>query len=436
MRVAIFVGAFPLISETFILRQITGLLDLGHEVHIFAEMAPPHGSPQHREVAEYGLAARTTYVNMPLATLTEMPVWPISGKTWTAGSQIPLRNAQRLIQALPHFWRCLTRAPRLACEALSGRFGYQAASLSSIYRLSALCRQRWKFDVLHAHFGPMGNNFRLARRLFNAPFIVSFHGYDFTRWPRQEGADCYRELWAAADGVTVNSRFTAGRVRALGCPDDIMHVLPVGLNPDDFAFRERRLSPGETVRVITVARLVPVKGHEYALRAIALTRKLFPDIHYTIVGDGPLRSTLQTLIAELGLGRHVALLGARDNAEVKRLLDDAHIFLLPSARTPEGDEEGQGLVVQEAQACGLPIIATRHGALPEGVPAERAGDLVDEADPDAISRRLVALVEESSRWPEIGRRGRDFVEERFDIRVLNRRLVALYEALADGHSRA
>jgi len=429
VRIAFFLGAFPLVSETFILRQITGLMDLGHDVRIFAER-PGVGSPVHPEVYRYNLLDRTAYLNLPGATEMELPVWPIYEKTWAPGSAVATWNGRRVLEALPAFVRCFTTTPALTLKALSeSEFGYQAASLSSLYRLEMLCRKGGKFDVLHAHFGPIGSNFRLAKALFRVPLVVSFHGYDFGWWPRKNGADCYRQLWRDLDCATVNSDYTRSRVRALGCPEHKLHKLPVGLNPDDFPFRERILGHAETVRILTVARLVEKKGYEHCIRGIAELRHRAGNIHYTIIGDGPLRGSLESLIGELGLSSVVSVLGAVDSAEVRQRMSESHIFLLGSVTAGNGDEEGQGLVLQEAQACGLPVVATRHGPFPEGVLEGQSAFLVPERDARAMADRLFELIQQSQLWPDMGRRGRDFVLQHFDIRQLNVALTDLYSTV-------
>jgi len=171
--------------------------------------------------------------------------------------------------------------------------------------------------------------------------------------------------------------------------------------------------------------LVEVKGHEYVLRALAQLRARCPEIRYDLVGDGPLRPKLEQLVIELGLGETVALHGARDGAFIKTLLAAAHLAVLASVNV-EGDQEGQGLFLQEAQACGLPVVATEHGALPEGLLPGQSGLLVPERDVAALAQRLEYLVEHPEVWPEMGRRGRAFVEEHYDISQLNAQLVELY----------
>jgi colanic acid/amylovoran biosynthesis glycosyltransferase len=177
-----------------------------------------------------------------------------------------------------------------------------------------------------------------------------------------------------------------------------------------------------------VARLVEIKGHEYVIRAVEKVRQRGHDIHYDIVGDGPLRRKLEALITELKLENVVKIHGSLNSDTIKPLMDQAHVFVLASVSI-DGDQEGQGLALQEAQAVGLPVIATNHGALPEGMLPGESGFLVPERDVDALAERLNFLVEHSELWPILGQKGRSFVETRYDIRHLSRQLVQIYERL-------
>ena len=424
LKVAIFVGSFPVVSETFILRQITGLLDLGHDVRVFADM---RSDPVHPEVSRYGLPDRTTYMDMPAEMVPwELPVRPIFGRTWVPGAEKPIPNLRRLAAALPVLVRNLLMNPTLTrCTLKRSEYGFQAESFSALYRLDRLRRQKTRFDILHAHFGPVANSFRFIKELFRAPLIVSFHGYDFSVVPRKQGAGVYQKLFATATIVTANSKYTRGQLEKLGCPTDKIHLLPVGLNPAEFPYRARTLS--EPVRIASVGRLVEIKGHEYLIRAIHKLRAERPAVILDLVGDGPLRSSLEQLVGKLGLQSSVVFHGALPEPDVKRVLDNAHLFVLPSV-TVDGAQEGQGLALQEAQACCLPVVATDHGALPEGMLPGTSGFLVPERDPDALGERLSFLVRHAEIWPDMGAAGRKFVERNYDIRTLNSELVKLYHA--------
>lgn len=464
LRIAMFVGSFPVISETFIIRQITGLIDLGHRVDIFADTRPEADQPVQPDVEHYGLRERTTWMDIPPETAPyEMPVRPLFGRTWPPGAAESISNLRRVARALPPFLRGLMASPRLAWAVLrSSEYGYRAASLSGVYRLARLAQRRGAYDVLHAHFGPTANSFRFARELYGAPLVVSFHGYDFCTVPRKEGAGVYAKLFAAADRFTANSHYTQRQLEQLGCPPVRLRRLPVGLDPGAFPFRERSRASGEPLRIASVGRLVEIKGHEFLIRAVArlLGRRAAAtrgrgdtsteeshdatrDLRYwplgsivcEIVGDGPLRQRLQALIRELGLEKVVTLRGALAGPQVREVLDRAHVFVLPSVSVA-GDCEGQGLALQEAQACGLPVIATRHGALPEGLKEGESGFLVPERDAAALAERLAFLAEHPEAWPAMGRAGRAWIEAEYDIARLNGRLAELYEEVIQEHDPA
>jgi colanic acid/amylovoran biosynthesis glycosyltransferase len=434
MRIAFFVDRFPVVSETFIQRQITGLLDLGHTVDIYAEHRPQAKSPLHPEFQIYDLAARTVYMEplMPSDSgYWEMPVWPITGQTWLPGQELPISNALRIVRALPIILKCLAVKPRLTFRVLDpSEYGYQARSLSTLYRLSALISQRSHYDVIHAHFGPTGNAFRFTHELWQAPMLVTFHGFDFSSLPREQGRGIYKNLFATVDLVTVNSEYTYGRVAELGCPATKLRCLHMGLDVTRLLFSERYRHGTEPTRLVTVARLVEIKGLEYAIRAVGDVKNRLPNLRYDIIGEGPQRPRLETLIHRLGLENTVILHGAQAGDAVQRMMAAAHLFMLTSVSV-DGDQEGQGLALQEAQAAGLPVVATDHGAFPEGILPGESGFLVPERDVAALAERLLYLIEHPEIWPAMGRRGREHVERNYDLRLLNSRLVDLYrEALS------
>jgi colanic acid/amylovoran biosynthesis glycosyltransferase len=432
LRIAMFVGSFPEVSETFILHQITGLLDLGHQVQIYANSKPEPGAPVHPEVDRYRLLERTTYINGPAESLDwDLPVWPLHGRTWPPGSATSIPNSIRLARALPKLLRCLATEPRLTLQTLDAReYGCQATSLSALYRLATLLAAAKQYDVLHAHFGPVANSFRFARSLWRAPLVVTFHGYDFCAVPREEGPNVYQHLFRTVDAVTVNSEYTRAKVIELGCAAQRIHSLHVGLNLDQFRFRDRVRHPNEPVRILSVGRLVEKKGIEYSIRAVASVRQKHPDLRYDIIGDGPLKPSLEQLISELGLGQNVTLHGSRDSVFVQERMAEAHLFMLTSVTAADGDQEGTPVSLMEAHASGLPVLSTRHSGIPEVVLDGASGFLLQERDVQGLAEKTHYLIEHPEICRAMGARGRQHVEDQFDIRKLNRDLAALYEGTA------
>jgi colanic acid/amylovoran biosynthesis glycosyltransferase len=421
LRIAMFVGSFPVVSETFIVNQVTGLLELGHEVDIFAELRTASTTPEK-------LLSRTTFMDMPEECHPwELPIHPVTGETWIPGAAEAVSNFARLGRALPVLAPCYLKAPGLTRHLLDpAEHGYCAASLSSVYRLAKLLSTEKSYDIVHAHFGPVAKRFRFAKQLWNAPLVVTFYGYDFSAVPRKEGPGVYEKLFESVDRVIVISHFVGAEVEKLGCPKSKIAVIPLGIHTESFSLIERNVPSDSPLKVLTVARLVEKKGIDYCLRAFARVRQRFPRCEYEVVGDGPLRPKLEKLAGELGISETVQFHGAQPAEFVRAKVAEAHLFVLASVTAADGDQEGQGLVLAEAQASGLPVIATDHAALPESIVPGESGFLVPERDAERLAAKMIEVLSAPELWSRMGRAGRKFVEQKFELASLSRRLEALY----------
>ena len=398
MRIAYFVGAFPNVSETFVLDQITGLLERGHEVDVYGD-PPPDGAPSHPDVARWRLVERTRY----------RPHVPAS---------LPLRIAR----ALP----ILVRGGAAARATLAGRFGRDAASLRLLYA-SAPC-DGTRYDAIHAHFGPNG---LLAARLrlagaIRGPLVTTFHGYDLTSW---QGS--YADLIAEGDLFLPISERWRARLIERGFEPRRIRVHRMGVDPAALPFVPRS-HDGGPVRLVSVARLVEKKGIEYAIDAVAQLLREGLAVDYTVVGDGPLRAALEARSASHGAGDRIRITGWRDRAEVASILAAAHLLVAPSVTSSDGDQEGIPVALMEAMAAGLPIATTRHSGIPELVEEGVSGLLVPERDAAALADALRELATNPERWQAMGRAGRAKVEADYDIHRLNDRLVELLARAGEG----
>jgi colanic acid/amylovoran/stewartan biosynthesis glycosyltransferase WcaL/AmsK/CpsK len=441
MRIAFFLHRFPSLSETFVLRQITGLLDLGHDIEIFSERRPPEDVELNPpEMAEYDLAERTTYLDTempPESGVWSLPVWPITGETWLPGAEQPIANRARIQHALPTILRCLDVAPELAIQTIDAdQYGEQALSLEALYHLGSLLQRAGDYDLIHAHFGPVANNLRFARALWHVPMIATFHGYDYSMIPRTLGRGVYRRLFEEVDAVTTISEYARTQLVKLGCPAEKLHLTRMGLRLEDFPLSPRALNQGETVRILSVGRLVEKKGLEFALRAVALVSQQNKNLSYDIVGDGPLSPKLQQLIHDLNLESIVTLWGAQENSFVRQQMAKAHLFVLPSVTAGDGDQEGIPVSLMEAQASGLPVLSTRHSGIPELVIDGESGILVPEKDTQALTAGLLRLIGHPQDWARMGRAGRKIVEENYNIASLVPDLMKLYQATVSAFRKA
>ncbi len=404
MRIAFIVFKFPVLSETFILNQITNLLDLGHDVTIFAT-SRSSDTTVHPDVDKYNLLERTHYIDCPK------------------------KITVRIFKSLRLFIKYFRNAPMLLMRSLNlFKYGKEAVSIRLLFLAAHFTEP---YDIVHCHYGLLGDIGVTLKKLGARinKIAVSFHGYDITVHIKKHGQAVYRNLFEKADLFLPISDNWRNKLIQLGCPQNKIMVHRMGVDANKFIFQPKHLSPGQMVRLISIARLIEKKGLEYSIRAVSRLSKSYPNMEYIIIGDGPLRNNLEELIKKEGSESVVRLVGWKTQDEVSAFLTQAHIMLAASVTSSNGDQEGIPVVLMEAMAMGLPIISTVHSGIPELVQDGVSGYLVPERDVDAIQQKLKVLISHPESWETMGRRGRACVEESFNSDKLNQQIVQLYENL-------
>lgn len=399
MRIAFLVSEFPKLSESFILDQMIGMAALGHEVRVFSE-SDPGESVIHSRSLRF-----------------------IDRKT------VEYYSPQRKSAKITYLVRLLMSNVS-AIGALLRVFGIGRVKLAikALYLYNAIRKER--YDIIHCHFGRNGLMAAFLKEMGIAGIYIStFYGYDLTQ-SNAQAKGFYDSLFARTDRIFAITENFRNRLLQLGCPEEKIQIHHMGIQLDSFPFRERRIGPEGVIRILTAGRLTEKKGHAYALQALArLAGKGYP-IRYQVAGDGPLRGKLEMLAAHLGISERVDFTGSFSQDDIRSVYEGAHIFLLPSVTASDGDQEGMPVVLMEAQASGMPIVATQHSGIPEVVADGIAGFLTPEKNIEALVDRLAYLIDNSKDWPRIGRAGRLFVESQFDIAKLNLQMNEHYRKLA------
>lgn len=299
--------------------------------------------------------------------------------------------------------------------------------------------------LLHAHFGSDAAFFAPVWRRLAVPRVVSFYGYDAVKTARRlfgYGRALLRPVVATFDAVIVPSRDMARDVEALGAPAARVRVLPWGIDlarfrPETGAAARDDGATGRPLRLVSVCRFIAKKGLGDALAAFARLRGAGVDAELLLVGDGPLRDALVAKARALGVADRVRFAGYVEPARLPELLRGHDLFLHPSVTPRDGDKEGVPTTILEAAACGLPVVATRHGGIPEAVEDGATGCLVAEGDVAALAERLIALARDAALRRKFGAAGRLRMEQRFDQAVQNGRREELYfELLRAGRGAA
>lgn len=412
IKVAFLLSQFPTISETFILNQITGLLDLGQEVTIFSKFRGNYDQA-HSEVKIYGLENRARYFGMPKNIF------------------------QRLIKAPAVFFRVFMFSPKIAFESLNiSKYDDQAFSLTLLFAANYFIFQKEEgssIDLIHAHFGPNGKLAVFLKEAGllskNIPIVTSFYGYDISAYVKNYGENTYKILFEKSDFIIAISQEMRERLVSLGCPSEKIIIHHLGIDPTNFKYQQKT-KKSANLTVLTVARLVEKKGLEYSIRAFSkAVRKYKGKVEYFIIGDGELRKNIEELTEKLRVKDKVHLLGWKTQEEVLNFMEKADIFILTSITADNGDQEGTPTVLLEAMSSGLPVISTFHSGIPEQVKNGVSGILVPEKNVKKTAEALLTLFKSSQKRMEMGKMGRRIVEEEFDIKKLNKNLLKLYQNL-------
>jgi colanic acid/amylovoran biosynthesis glycosyltransferase len=408
MKIAFFVARFPVLSEPFILNQIVGAIERGHEVDIYSlDGSPDDLSKVHPLVEQYRLLERTFYA--PIRPNNEL--W-----RWLKGLGLLALN--------------FYKNPSVCRQLLNtSRYGSQAKSLKLLYRVMPFLSQK-SYDIIHCQFSTLGVFGVWFRQLglIEGKLISTFRGADISKFLPKWGEQVYQELFQETEFFLANCDFFKNKAVALGCDPSKIHVHGSGIDCSKFAFKPRFLTDGK-VKIATTGRLVEKKGIEYAIAAIAKVARTHPNIEYNIIGDGELKPQFEQLIHNLNVGHIVKLLGWKQQQEIVDILDTCHIFVAPSVTGADGNQDAPVNTLKEAMAMGLPVISTLHGGIPELVEDGVSGFLVPERDAEAIAEKLSYLIEHSELWVKLGEAGRIRVEEKYDMSKLNDELMEIYQQL-------
>lgn len=399
VRIAFLVSSFPRITEPWIINQITGLIDLGHHVEIFARGR--FQGPAHLAVKQYGLLSEDKF-HAPPNTITGK-LRMLAGVLRKRFPLIPLA----LFKSLNFL-----------------RYGRPALALNLLYFTDILLDK--EFDVIQCHFASNGVFAVTLKGLVGskAKILTMLHGEEHRENPKK-----FRYLSEKSDLILVVSKKNRERLLQMGVPPVKVVQHPVGIELELFSPKwevtEHQPRTNDEFVVVSVGRLAEVKGIPYGMKAIKKVIESSPSVKviYNIVGGGALERDLKDLSRRLGINDVVHFLGDQSREEVARQLRRADVYLLPSL------SEALPVVVIEALAVGCPVVATNVGSVGELVKDGKTGFLVPPQDVDAMADRILLLLRTPELKFKMGREGRKLVEDIYDVTKLNKTLVEIYQNL-------
>ena len=396
MRLAYLTSQYPAASHTFIRREIEALRDLGWQIDTFSVRAP--GAHETKAEADKAEAVRTYYILRQSALA-------FIGAHFGALITSPGRYLRTLGLALGH------RAPGARGLLLA------VAHFAESVLLARELKQR-QVEHLHNHFANSAATVGLlATRLLGIGWSFTMHGISETDYPA--GLMLGRKI-EAADLVACVSWFGRAQGMRLVAPEhwDKMHVVRCGVPFDRLPVREAR--SGNAKRLVCVGRLSPEKGQAGLLRAIADLGARHDGVELRLVGDGPERAELEALASELELGNRVSFAGRLSEDETLAEIARSDMLVLPSFM------EGLPIVLMEAMALGVPVVASRVAGIPELVEDGAGGLLFAPSDWAGLAACIEQLLTDEQLHEALAEHARQKVAAEFDVKKSAELLSALF----------
>jgi colanic acid/amylovoran biosynthesis glycosyltransferase len=284
-----------------------------------------------------------------------------------------------------------------------------------------------KAQLLHIYFGHIGVHLLPLIQAWPKPSVVSFHGADvMVDLDKLAYRAATQQMLEAVRLVLVRSESLGRALINIGCPAGKIRLQHTGIPVDDIPFRPRDWPDKGAWKFVQACRLIEKKGLRVSLRVFAKFAALHPASTFTIAGEGPLRSELGRVAADLGIADKVFFPGFISQTQLRELFYQSHIFLHPSEVGGDGNQEGVPNSMLEAMASGLPVFATEHGGIPEAIENGRSGILVAERDEEALALVLLERTANPEGLAAIARNGAEVVRKHFEQTGQTRQLEDYY----------
>jgi colanic acid/amylovoran biosynthesis glycosyltransferase len=389
---------------------MTGLINLGHEIRIFALAPFSQDFSPHEDLEKYDLVNLADYYGRPksIIELLKLVINDLFRQTGT-------------------FLKLLIRSFNF------NNFGRRSLNLSAYFFLRTFSKYQ-HFDIIYGVTGPTSAKILILKELFpSSKFVVNFVGFDYSSRIRKQGTDIYKDLLEKADLVISHSFYSKDCLISLGCPGHKIIKHPVGIDVSKYTYEKRVIEDNEVFNFITVGRLVEKKAHRIILATISNILKKGKKLKYHIVGDGPLfQDIIDQIATDKLLQKHVTCHGYKTQMQVINMLHKCHVFLQPSITTLRwAEQEDTTTTLLEAQATGMPVIATYHAGIPEVVINNKTGMLIPERNIHDLENAMESFIDNPEKCIWMGKNGRKFVEDNFDINKLNKKLEYVFERLID-----
>lgn len=345
-------------------------------------------------------------------------------------------DVKRFYYFYPPYWQLLTSGEGVLYTSKKSRFlgkiqivTFVLAELfSTIFTLA-----KKDFDVIHANWIiPQGLVAIIAKFIFRKPVVVTVHGTDIFALKKLNFLKAF--IIKYADYCTTNSSATYEASYKI-YPSEKIKLIPMGVELNTFDPKHKdvkwKKGFGENAKIIMgVGRLIKWKGFEYLVKAFPYVLNKFPEAKLIIIGKGPEEENIKKLALKLNLkiGKNIFFPEHFPTSKMPGIYAACDIVVSPSITNSQtGEKEGQGNVVLEARASGVPIVASRSGGLIDTIDGVSTGLLFEERDYKELSEKIIYLLSSKAVWKKFSENGLKLVRERYSWKITARSFGQLYD---------
>ena len=395
--------SFPVHSQTFIVNQIIAAINEGFEVGVL-----------------------TYHLNNfdESSQISDLKKNNIEAITHPIDFNIPKNRFLRYIKGLFLFFKYFKYNRFSAYKTISEHWFFQPYLVEYFIQYQDV-------DVFHIHFANSGLDIAAMKKIgvIKGDLILSVHGFSIhskNETEKQRLIATNQNLFELSKYITVNSPYLFDKMINLQCEPNKLRIVPMGVDTEFFADTSLKAVENRPLGLISVGRLIPLKGHKYGIEALKQLIDSAIEVHYTIIGIGREEDALRALVKELKLEDHVTFMGLKSQSELREQYRINQVFLMTSITDDQNRAEAQGIVTLEAQSMGLPVVAFDSGGVSSTLTSE-TGFLVKEKSVEDFAKAISKLYQDKKLYSEMSNNAKTFVRDQFSLQKLSRKVGELYE---------
>jgi len=403
MKIAYITTSFGSLSHTFIRREIQELHKLGLDISLFGIR---YDSAKELDEEGEKIVKETEYLYplkiMPLITSNIYFIFNKPGnyfKTFFAALFNEEKNPIQHLKLIYHFFVSTGIAKNI---------------------------QKKKIQHIHAHFMSVSATIAMySSQLTSIPFSATAHTGAMLPL---KGLIAVKQKIKKTRLICTISNYNKEYLNKIYPCRQKAHVVRCGIDPEDYILKDHtKLNRKNKIELLAVGRFVEVKGFKYLIKAARILKEDDMKFELSIIGYGKLKSKLKKLINTLNLNGFVCLKGPFSQEQIKKEIDKSDIFIIPSAVAPDGETEGIPVVIMEAMAMGIPVIATQHSGIPELVKHKETGITVPEKNPATIAEAIKLIAKDTKTRKICIENAREIISKEFNIKNIAIQKKKLFE---------